>query len=183
MNKNDEQGNEPGHVPNKTMPATPEKPEGSPTPESSPQETLSQGASPSQGAAPQSNAEKEALKAKPTGSPSASPTNEFVDDIKEMVKTKDMTKVNEKYVKPVNEKYVKPAYEVSKQAAIQGWNFIEENTPKVIAAGKEAWAKTSDMIQKMKDKQTAKKTTSTSDSDKSDKSDKNPPTPPVPPAP
>lgn len=95
--------------------------------------------------------------------------NEFMDDLKEMMKTKDFSKVNEKYVKPINENFVKPAYEVSKKAAIQGWDFLKENTPKAIAFGKETWSKTNDMIQKMS-KQGDKKT-------KSD-SDKNPPPPP-----
>lgn len=181
MSKNNDQGNEPGHISNHSRPestpttsttsSTPLTPEHPQVSETSSQVTAAKEASQTPSSKPSSEAEA----AKAAAKTPAGKSNEFVEDMREMVKTKDMTKVNEKYVKP--------AYEVSKKAAIQGWNFIEENTPKVIAAGKDAWAKTSDMIQKMKEKQAAKKAQSGSDLDKSDKSDKNPPPPPAPPAP
>jgi hypothetical protein len=69
---------------------------------------------------------------------------EFIDDIKEMIKTKDMKKVNEKYLHP--------AWEMSKELSIKTKDFVVENTPKVIAASKVAAEKSKELLEKLSKK-------------------------------
>jgi len=74
---------------------------------------------------------------------------EFIQDMKDAFKKKD--------VSVAKEKYVKPAYEASKNAANATWNYIVETTPIVIAAGKEAFAKGKDEFNKMQARRNAMK--------------------------
>lgn len=75
---------------------------------------------------------------------------EFIQDIKDMAKRKDIT--------VVKEKYLKPAYNASKRAVETGWHFVVVNTPKAIDAGKDALAKGKDAIDKMRAKKGEGKT-------------------------
>lgn len=63
---------------------------------------------------------------------------EFIDDVKEMIKTKDMTKVNEKYVHP--------AWEMTKEVSVKMKDLVVENTPKVIAATKSTVEKAKEIV-------------------------------------
>lgn len=71
------------------------------------------------------------------------PFDEFLQDMKEMIKTKDMNKVSKKYLKP--------ALETAKQVCEKTCDFVEENTPKMIDATKEVCNKTTKIINKMKE--------------------------------
>lgn len=69
---------------------------------------------------------------------------EFYQDMKDAVKNKDISSVNEKYIKP--------SYEASKKMANTAWNYVAETTPIVIEASKEAFAKGKEVFDKMQAK-------------------------------
>lgn len=70
--------------------------------------------------------------------------HEFISDIKDMVKTKN-TDV-------VSQKYIQPRLEACKNVTLKTRDFIVENTPKVIAAGKEGIHKIQKEVSKLSKK-------------------------------
>lgn len=71
----------------------------------------------------------------------------FVTDVKKMIKEKDIS--------TVNEKYLQPSWEKTKGVAQKTWEVVAENTPKVVAAGKEVAHKVQEMIQERSKKTAA----------------------------
>lgn len=65
---------------------------------------------------------------------------DFIADFKEMVKTKDMTKVNQKYLKP--------AFEKTQEAAVIAKDFVVKYTPVAVEAAKKGWDKAYEVVQK-----------------------------------
>lgn len=99
---------------------------------------------------------------------------EFIADFKEMVKTKDISKVNERYLKP--------AYKKSKEAAIVTKDLIVKYTPIVVDAGKKGWDRAYDVIQKKTQKNAANTTPGATTASKEPGIPTTPPTEATPPS-